>query len=84
MGFAYIKENRTNAGAVQLCALFKISGFFFPFEKMSIEQYYSQTELRVIKMVMGKHFNSRAFPYFKLGKKPSFVLFISVSIYDSL
>lgn len=65
-----------------LCLKYVI--FFFSFAKLSIERYYSQTELRVIKMVMGRHFNSGAFPYFNLGKKPSFVLFISVSIYDSL
>lgn len=35
-------------------------------------------------MAVGRHFNSRAFPYFKSGKKPSFVLFISVAIYDTL
>lgn len=65
-----------------LCLKYLI--FFFFFAKLSLEQYYSQAELRVIKMVMGRHFNSGAFPYFKLGKRPSFVLFISVSIYDSL
>lgn len=79
-----MKENRTNAGPVQQRALFKISDFLFFFAKLSIEQYYSQTELRVIKMVVGRHFNSGAFPYFKLGKKPSIVLFLSVSVYDGL